>query len=186
MIEAYRVSWLAKYLKEIIESDLRLSNLWVEGEISNLTRSQRGHVYFTLKDESYAMRCVMFQRQYRGMPLENGAQVMAHGSVSFYAERGDLQIVVDFVQPAGIGARQAEFERLKEKLAAEGLFDEARKRPLPRFPSRIGVVTSPTGAVFHDICHVLERRWPLAEIVLAPTPVQGAEAAPASPRRYGG
>jgi exodeoxyribonuclease VII large subunit len=177
VIEAYRVSWLAKYLKEIIESDLRLSNLWVEGEISNLTRSQRGHIYFTLKDESYAMRCVMFQRQYRGMPLENGAQVMAHGSVSFYAERGDLQIVVDFVQPAGIGARQAEFERLKEKLAAEGLFDEARKRPLPAFPSRVGVVTSPTGAVFHDICHVLERRWPLAEIVLAPTPVQGAEAA---------
>jgi len=177
VIEAYRVSWLAKYIKEIIESDLRLSNLWVEGEISNLTRSQRGHIYFTLKDESYAMRCVMFQRQYRGMPLENGAQVMAHGSVSFYAERGDLQIVVDFVQPAGIGARQAEFERLKEKLAAEGLFDEGRKRPLPAFPSRVGVVTSPVGAVFHDICHVLERRWPLAEIVLAPTPVQGAEAA---------
>ncbi len=177
MIEAYRVSWLAKYVKEIIESDLRLSNLWVEGEISNLTSSQRGHVYFTLKDESYAMRCVMFQRQYRGMPLENGAQVMAHGSVSFYAERGDLQIVVDFVQPAGIGARQAEFERLKEKLQAEGLFDEGRKRALPAFPSRVGVVTSPTGAVFHDICHVLERRWPLAEVVLAPTPVQGAEAA---------
>ena len=177
MIEAYRVSWLARYLKEIIESDLRLSNLWVEGEISNLTRSQRGHVYFTLKDESYAMRCVMFQRQYRGTPLDNGAQVMAHGSVQFYAERGDLQIVVDFVQPAGVGAQQAEFERLKEKLAAEGLFDEARKRPLPAFPSRVGVVTSPTGAVFHDICHVLDRRWPLAEIVLAPTPVQGNDAA---------
>jgi len=177
VIEAYRVSWLARYLKEIIESDLRLSNLWVEGEISNLTRSQRGHVYFTLKDESYALRCVMFQRQYRGMPLKNGAQVLAHGAVRFYAERGDLQIVVDFVQPAGVGAQQAEFERLKEKLAAEGLFDEARKRPLPAFPSRIGVVTSPTGAVFHDICHVLERRWPLAEVVLAPTPVQAAEAA---------
>lgn len=177
MIEAYRVSWLAKYLKEIIESDLRLSNLWVEGEISNLTRSQRGHVYFTLKDESYAMRCVMFQRQYRGMPLENGAQILAHGSVRFYAERGDLQIVVDFVQLAGVGARQAEFERLKETLAAEGLFDEARKRRLPAFPTRIGVATSPTGAVFHDICHVLERRWPLAEVLLAPTPVQGGEAA---------
>jgi exodeoxyribonuclease VII large subunit len=84
---------------------------------------------------------------------------------------------VDFVQPAGVGARQAEFERLKEKLAGEGLFEEGRKRPLPRFPARIGVVTSPTGAVFHDICHVLERRWPLAEILLAPTPVQGVEAA---------
>ncbi|MDO8615685.1 MAG: exodeoxyribonuclease VII large subunit [Dehalococcoidia bacterium] len=178
MLEPIRVSALARYIKDLIESDLRLSNLWVEGEISSLNRSPRGHVYFTLKDGNYALRCVMFQRQYRGAPLENGAQVLAHGNVGFYAERGDIQLVVDFVQPAGIGARQAEFERLKEQLAAEGLFDEARKRPLPPFPQRIGVVTSPTGAVFHDICHVLDRRWPLAEVVLAPTPVQGPTAAP--------
>ena len=177
MIEAYRVSWLVKYIKALLESDLRLSNLWVEGEVSNLSRSTRGHVYFTLKDADCQVRCVMFQRQYRSAPLENGAQVLAHGSVSFYEQRGDVQLVVDFVQPAGIGARQAELERLKEKLAAEGLFDEARKRPLPAFPVRIGVVTSPAGAVFHDICHVLSRRWPLAEVVLAPTPVQGNQAA---------
>jgi exodeoxyribonuclease VII large subunit len=176
MMDAYPVSWVARYVKELLESDLRLSNLWIEGEISNLTRSQRGHVYFTLKEGAYGLRCVMFQRQYRGMPLENGAQVLAHGNVSFYAERGDVQIIVDFVQPAGVGARQAEFERLKSKLEAEGLFAAERKRPLPAFPKRIGVVTSPAGAVFHDITNVLSRRWPLAEVVLAPTPVQGPDA----------
>jgi len=177
MIEATTVSALARYLKDLLESNLTLTNLWVEGEISNLTRSQRGHVYFTLKDANAQIACVMFQRQYRGAPLENGAQVLGHGNVSFYEQRGNVQLIVDFVQPAGVGARQAEFERLKEKLAADGLFDEARKRALPAFPTRIGVVTSPTGAVFHDICNVLARRWPLAEVVLAPTPVQGVEAA---------
>jgi len=177
MIEATTVSALARYLKDLLESNLTLTNLWVEGEISNLTRSTRGHVYFTLKDANAAIQCVMFQRQYRGAPLESGAQVLAHGNVSFYEQRGNVQLIVDFVQPAGVGALQAEFERLKERLAADGLFDEGRKRPLPAFPARIGVVTSPTGAVFHDICHVLERRWPLAEVVLAPTTVQGFEAA---------
>jgi exodeoxyribonuclease VII large subunit len=176
LLDAYSVSWLCRYIKNLLESDLQLSNLWVEGEISNLSRSQAGHVYFTMKEGNYQLRCVMFQRQYRGMPLENGAQVLAHGNVSFYETRGDVQVKIDFVQPAGVGARQAEFERLKAKLEAEGLFDTARKRPLPDFPQRIGVVTSPTGAVFHDICTVLERRWPLAEVVLAPTPVQGPEA----------
>ncbi len=184
MIEAYRVSWLARYLKELIESDLRLSNIWLEGEVSNLTRSSAGHLYFTLKDEEAQLRCVMFRRAMPtgrqaqgGAPVEVGAQVLAHGNVSFYETRGDLQLIVDFVQPAGIGVWQAQYERLKEQLEAEGLFDPARKRPLPSFPRRLGVVTSPTGAVFHDICHVAGRRWPLVEIVLAPTPVQGAEAA---------
>jgi exodeoxyribonuclease VII large subunit len=177
VIEATTVSALARYLKDFLESNLTLTNLWVEGEISNLTRSQRGHVYFTLKDVRASIQCVMFQRQYRGAPLDNGAQVLVHGNVSFYEQAGRIQLIVDFVRPAGVGARQAEFERLKEKLARDGLFDEGRKRALPRFPARIGVVTSPTGAVFHDISHVLERRWPLAEVVLAPTQVQGAEAA---------
>ena len=177
MIEAYRVSWLARYLKELIESDQSLSNIWLEGEVSNFTRSSAGHLYFTLKDEEAQFRCVMFRRASSGAPIENGAQVLAHGNVSFYETRGDLQLIVDFVQPAGIGVWQAQFERLKDQLEAEGLFDPARKRPLPPFPQRVGVVTSPTGAVFHDICHVAGRRWPLVEIVLAPTPVQGAEAA---------
>src|SRR3990170_5178902 len=177
MIEAYSVSWLARHIKSLIESDLQLTNLWVEGEVSNLSRSSAGHVYFTLKDAAAQLRCVMFRRAYGGAPLANGAQVLAHGNVSFYEARGDIQLVVDFVQPAGVGARQAEFERIKEKLEADGLFDPARKRALPQFPGRIGVVTSPTGAAFHDICHVIQRRWPLAEVVLAPTPVQGVEAA---------
>ncbi len=176
MLDAYPVSAICQYLKELLESDLRLSNMWVEGEISNLSRSQRGHVYFTLKEGPYQLRCVMFQRQQRGMPLESGAHVLTHGNVGFYAERGDVQIIVDFVQPAGVGARQAEFERLKTTLESEGLFDEGRKRPLPAFPMRIGVVTSPAGAAFHDITTVLSRRWPLAEVILAPTPVQGPDA----------
>jgi exodeoxyribonuclease VII large subunit len=178
MIEAYRVSWLAHYLRELIESDLRLSNIWVEGEVSNLTRSSAGHLYFTLKDEEAQLRCVMFRRSAGGAPVENGAQVLTHGNVSFYEARGDLQLIADFAQPAGMGVWQAQFERLKEELEGEGLFDPARKRSLPEFPRRLGVVTSPTGAVFHDISHVVGRRWPAAEIVLAPTAVQGAEAVP--------
>jgi len=178
LIEAYRVSWLAHYLRELIESDLRLSNIWVEGEVSNFTRSSAGHQYFTLKDEEAQLRCVMFRRSSGGAPVENGAQVLAHGNVSFYEARGDLQLIVDFVQPAGVGVWQAQFERLKEQLEGEGLFDPVRKRPLPEFPRRLGVITSPTGAVLHDICHVVGRRWPAAEVVLAPTAVQGAEAVP--------
>ncbi len=178
MIEAYRVSWLAHYLRELIESDLRLSNIWVEGEVSNYTRSSAGHQYFTLKDEGAQVRCVMFRRSSGGEPVENGAQVLAHGNVSFYEARGDLQLIVDFVQPAGVGVWQAQFERLKEQLEGEGLFDPARKRPLPEFPRRVGVVTSPTGAVLHDVCHVVGRRWPVTEVVLAATAVQGAEAVP--------
>ncbi len=104
MIEAYRVSWLTRYLKELIESDLRLSNIWLEGEVSNLTRSSAGHLYFTLKDEEAQLRCVMFRRSHGGAPVENGAQVLAHGNVSLYEARGDLQLIVDFVQPAGIVA----------------------------------------------------------------------------------
>ncbi len=177
MIEAYRVSWLARYLKELVESDLKLSNIWVEGEVSNLSRSTAGHTYFTLKDEEAQLRCVMFRRASGGVPLESGTLVLAHGNVSFYEARGDLQLIVDFVQPAGVGVWQAQFERLKEQLQSEGLFDPARKRALPRFPQRVGVATSPAGAVFHDICHVIERRWPLAEVVLAATPVQGPQAA---------
>jgi exodeoxyribonuclease VII large subunit len=179
MREVYSVSQLATYLRELLETNLHLADLWVEGEVSNLSRSTAGHTYFTLKDEFAQMRCVMFRRQYgTGIVLENGAQVVAHGRVSFFERRGELQLNVDFLQPAGVGIWQAQFERLKAQLEEEGLFDPSRKRPLPAFPQVIGVVTSPTGAVFHDICQIVGRRWPLAEIVLAPTPVQGDQAAP--------
>jgi exodeoxyribonuclease VII large subunit len=179
MREVYSVSQLATYLRELLETNLHLADLWVEGEVSNLSRSTAGHTYFTLKDEFAQLRSVMFRRPYSaGIVLENGSQVVAHGRVSFFERRGELQLNVDFLQPAGVGVWQAQFERLKAQLEEEGLFDASRKRPLPLFPGVIGVVTSPTGAVFHDICQIVGRRWPLAEIVLAPTPVQGDQAAP--------
>jgi exodeoxyribonuclease VII large subunit len=177
-MQVYSVSEVATYLKELLEANPHLADLWISGEVSNLNRSPAGHVYFTLKDETAQLRCVFFRRPNMGAPLQQGMQIVAHGRVSLYEVRGDLQFYVDFVQPEGVGVLHAQFERLKAQLEEEGLFDEARKRPLPRFPRRVGVVTSPMGAVFHDISNILGRRWPLAEVVLAPTAVQGPEAAP--------
>jgi exodeoxyribonuclease VII large subunit len=177
-MQVYAVRQIALHLRELVESDLFLSDLWIAGEVSNYRRYPSGHVYFSLKDADAALSCVLFKSDNKGFQFEDGSAVVAHGRVSFYEVRGDLQFIVDFVQPEGVGALQAEFERLKVRLEEEGLFDVARKRPLPRFPRRIGVATSPAGAVFHDICHVLERRWPHAEVVLAPTAVQGPEAVP--------
>ncbi|HEY8491215.1 MAG TPA: exodeoxyribonuclease VII large subunit [Dehalococcoidia bacterium] len=174
-MNVYTVRQVTTYLKELLESDVHLADLWVTGEVSNLSRSANGHLYFTLKDSGTQIRCVYFRRA--RMPgadlLAHGAQVVAHGRVSLYEVRGDLQYYVDFVHAQGVGLLHLQFERLKAQLEEEGLFDEARKRPIPPFPRRIGVVTSPYGAVFHDICHVLARRWPLVEVVLAPTQVQG-------------
>jgi len=175
-----RAVWqVARYLRERVEGDPNLRDLWIGGEISNLTTASSGHQYFTLKDNGGALRCVFF----RGNNLQHrkhmqvGASLVAHGQVSFYPERGDLQFIVDFVQPAGVGALQAEFERRRAQFETEGLFDEARKRPLPRFPRRIGVVTSAKGAAYHDVQTVLERRWPSALLMLQPAVVQGEEAA---------
>ena len=176
-MQIYSVSEVATYLKELLEANPHLADLWISGEVSNLNRSPAGHVYFTIKDETAQLRCVFFRRPNMGMPLQQGMQIVAHGRVSLYEVRGDLQFYVDFVQPEGVGVLHAQFERLKAQLEEEGLFDEARKRPLPRFPRRVGVVTSSAGAVFHDISNILGRRWPLAEVVLAPTAVQGPEAA---------
>ena len=175
------VSQALSYLRELIESDLVLGDVWVAGEVSGPRTQPSGHTYFTLKDESAQLRSVLFRsallRQRRLADyLTQGSQVIVHGRLTVYEARGELQVVVDFVQPEGVGLRQAQFERLRLQLEEEGLFDAARKRPLPPFPQRVGVVTSPAGAVLHDICNVLRRRWPLAEVVLAPTPVQGPEA----------
>jgi exodeoxyribonuclease VII large subunit len=169
------VSELCWMVREALESDPRFTDVWVTGEISNLSRPASGHIYFTLKDATGQIRCAFFRRENvrSRAVLDNGRQVVVHGNVSFYEARGDLQLYVDFVHEEGVGILHLEFERLKERLAEEGLFDAGRKRPLPEFPRRVGVVTSPDGAVFHDICRVLARRWPLAEVVLAPTPVQG-------------
>ncbi len=180
MRQVFSVSGITTYLRELLETDPHLSDIWVSGEVSNFTRSTAGHLYFTLKDAESQLRCVFFrgatlQRQMARV-IESGAQVVAHGRVSLYEVRGDLQFYVDFVQPEGAGVLAMEFERLKARLEEEGLFEPSRKRVLPPFPERIGVVTSPTGAVFHDISVILARRWPLAEIVLAPSAVQGVEA----------
>ena len=173
----YTVSQVTIYLKDSLDRDPFLSDLWVSGEVSNLSHSSAGHFYFTVKDEQSQLRCVMFRTQRGREMLTNGGAVIVHGRLSLYPTRGDLQLYVDLVQPEGTGALSLELERLRAQLEEEGLFDPARKRPLPAFPQKIGVVTSPTGAVFHDICNVIERRYPLVEILLSPTAVQGAEAA---------
>ncbi|HEX7587689.1 MAG TPA: exodeoxyribonuclease VII large subunit, partial [Anaerolineae bacterium] len=174
------VTQLARRIKEIVEDDLTLSDAWVRGEISNFTHATSGHLYFSLKDREAAIRCVMWRtdaaRVFK-LPA-NGDAVQVHGRVSMYEARGDVQLYVDEIKLAGAGALWQEFERLRARLDAEGLFAAERKRGLPQFPRRIGVVTSREGAVFHDICNVLRRRYPLVEILLAPTLVQGGTAAP--------
>jgi len=171
-VKIYSVAEVNRYLRETLEADSLLADIWVGGEISNYTQSTAGHLYFTLKDQASQLRCVFFRPKV-AVSLENGIAVVTHGRVSIYEVTGALQLYVDQVQPEGLGVLHLEFERLKAKLEAEGLFEPSRKRPLPLFPRRIGVVTSPTGAVFHDIASIVTRRYPLAELVLAPTQVQG-------------
>ena len=150
----------------------------VEAEISNLSRPASGHLYFSLKDERAQIRCAMFRSSANRMAIrpENGMKVMARGRISLYEPRGDYQLIVDGMQEAGEGLLQRQFEELKAKLEAEGLFDPARKKALPAYPARIALVTSPSGAAVRDLLHVLARRWPVAEIRLYPVRVQGAEA----------
>ena len=177
-MHVFTVGEITTYVRQYLETDPLLAGLWVNGEVSNLFRSANGHAYFTLKEGTAAsMRCALF-RTYGGAELlADGRSVSVHGRISFYEARGDLQFYVDMVQPTGLGALALELERLKGQLGSEGLFDSARKRPLPRFPRRIGVVTSEQGAVFHDICSVVAQRYPLAEVILCPAAVQGTQAA---------
>jgi len=150
----------------------------LEAEISNLARPASGHLYFTLKDSGAQIKCAMFRSSASRVNLkaENGMNVLARGRVSLYEPRGDYQFIVDGLQDAGEGILQRRFEELKKKLENEGLFDQAHKRVLPVYPSRIGLITSPSGAAVRDLLHVLKRRWPVAQIRLYPVPVQGAEA----------
>jgi len=176
-VKIYSITEVIGYLREILEADSVLVDLWISGEVSNLSQSAAGHLYFTLKDEGSQLRCVLFRGERLSTQLGNGAAVVAHGRISIYEVTGALQFYVDLVQPEGVGILHLEFERLKAKLEEEGLFDTARKRQIPAFPRHIGVVTSLTGAVFSDIVNIIARRYPLVELVLAPTPVQGAAAA---------
>lgn len=155
--------------------------IWVEGEISNLSRPSSGHVYFSLKDEKAQISCALFRSNTFGMGFkpENGMLVRAHGRVSLYEARGNYQLIADSLVRSGEGLLRAKFELLKNNLAAEGLFDEAHKKPLPAYPLRVAVITSPSGAALRDILNVLQRRWPLAIVRIYGVPVQGDEAAPA-------
>jgi exodeoxyribonuclease VII large subunit len=175
---ALSVSELTQYLRALLESDEILQNIWVQGEISNLSRPTSGHIYFTLKDENAALRCVIWRTQAQRLRLDlrNGLAIEAHGYISLYERDGQYQLYVDALRLAGEGLLFQEFLRLKARLEAEGLFDAARKRPIPPFPHVIGLVTSPTGAALQDMLNILRRRYPLAEVVLAPVSVQGEEA----------
>jgi exodeoxyribonuclease VII large subunit len=174
----YSVSQVVSYIKGLLQRDGLLQDVWVSGEVGNLSRPGSGHAYFTLRDNDSSLRCVMFRSAIGGERLDGGAAVIAHGRVSIYEVRGDLQLVVDIVQPEGVGELQLRLEQLKLKLQNEGLFEPSRKRPIPAFPRRVGVITSPTGAVWQDIQTVVKRRYPLVELLLAPAPVQGDTAAP--------
>ncbi len=174
---ALPVSAVVSFLREVLEANEFFSDLWIQGEVSNYSRSQVGHRYFSLKDPQAALRTVLFRDSMPGFQLKDGERVLAHGRITIYPQRGELQFVADFVRPEGVGILAAKFEELRLRLEAEGLFDPARKRPLPRFPRRIGVVTSPTGAALQDIRNVLARRWPLATVLVSPALVQGDQAA---------
>ncbi len=176
--EPLSVSEVTARVKEVIACDDLLADVRVAGEVSNLSRPASGHLYFTLKDEGAQLRCVMW-RSYAArlsrLP-RNGDAVIARGRIDVYERDGIYQLYVEALVGQGIGDLNAEFERLKQKLQAEGLFDAARKRPLPRFPRALGIVTSPTGAALQDILNVLRRRYPLLEVYLSPTLVQGEDA----------
>ncbi len=173
------VSEVSQLIQGLLKSDPQLANISIIGEVSGHLQPASGHSYFSLRDREASLRCVMFRYGRGHQYLEDGALVICEGSAGIYAPRGDLQIVVTSAEPAGIGDQQAQLEELKRKLRSEGLFDPSRKRLIPQFPQRIAVITSEQGAVWHDIANVVRRRYPLMELLLAPSAVQG-ELAPVS------
>ena len=176
--DAFSVSQVNEYVKMLLEGNPNLSDLWVQGEISGAKLYASGHLYFSLKDPDSVISAVMFKNSLMRMDFEpeNGMKVLVHGRVSAYPPRGQYQFIADRMIPDGAGALAVAFEQLKAKLGAEGLFDPARKKPLPTHPKRIGVVTSPSGAAVHDIIRVAKKRCPSTEILIFPSLVQGAEA----------
>jgi exodeoxyribonuclease VII large subunit len=182
LFNAARAIWsvteLTRHVRLRLEADARFRDVWVRGEASNVSRPSSGHLYFTLKDAAAALRCVMWRDDLdrQGRLLREGEAVEVHGRISVYEAAGQYQLYADAIRQAGEGLLYQEYLRLKERLEAEGLFDPARKRPVPDWPRRIGLVTSPSGAALRDVVHVLRRRFPLAQLILAPTPVQGEEA----------
>ncbi len=179
--QQWTVSRLTFYIRKLLEENEVLQDVWVQGEISNLSRPASGHVYFTLKDPSAALKCVMWKTNAirLGLALQDGLAVEVHGRIGVYEVSGQYQLYADQIRPVGEGALYQEFLRLKAVLEAEGLFAPERKRPIPMFPQKIGIVTSATGAALRDMLNTLRRRLPLAQVILAPSPVQGVEAPPA-------
>ncbi|MBL4783250.1 MAG: exodeoxyribonuclease VII large subunit [Porticoccaceae bacterium] len=171
--QIFSVSQLNRRARQLLETHLSL--LWVDGEVSNLSRPASGHWYFTLKDDKAQIRCAMFRNRNRAVnfKLENGQQILVRGRVGLYENRGDYQLIAEHIEPAGLGELQRRFERLKDKLAEQGLFAPERKRELPLFPQHLGIITSPTGAALRDILHVLQRRFPLLPVTIYPCAVQG-------------
>jgi exodeoxyribonuclease VII large subunit len=172
------VAEITRAIRDTIRRSPRLSQAWVEGEVGQVSVSSAGHCYFTLKDERAQLRCMIFRDDRMSLPLEprTGIRVVAHGRVDVFEPQGSYQLYVDGIQPAGVGDLALQFEALKARLTTEGLFDPSRKRPLPAWPRTIGIVTSPTGAVLHDMQRVVARRWPLARLIVSPCKVQGAGA----------
>ncbi len=174
----WTVSELTAYIRDLFENDFRLQDVELEGEVSNFTQARSGHLYFTLKDANAQLKCVMWRsaaERLRYLP-QDGDAVRVHGRISVYEAGGVYQLYADSLQPAGRGDLALAFERLKQRLAEEGLFDAGHKRPIPLFPRKIGIVTSADAAALRDILNVLARRWPLAQVLIAPTLVQGPEA----------
>lgn len=176
-LPVYTVSQLTREIKDLLENSF--PRLWVEGEISNFKRHTSGHLYFTLKDEGSQVNCAMWRFRAGSLLFQpqNGMKILVEGDVQVYEKGGYYQLVVQQMQPAGVGALQMAFEQLKKKLHAEGLFDETHKKQIPRYPERVGVITSPTGAAIRDIISVMARRFPGVEILLYPVKVQGEGAA---------
>jgi exodeoxyribonuclease VII large subunit len=179
--QTFTVSKLTFHIRKLLEENETLQDVWVQGEVSNLSRPASGHVYFTLKDANASLRCVMWKTSAArlSLSLRDGMEVEVHGRVGVYEPQGQYQLYADQIRPLGEGALFQEFLRLKAMLEAEGLFAAERKRPIPEFPKRIGIITSSSGAALRDILNTLRRRQPLTEVLLAPSPVQGDEAPPA-------
>src|SRR5512134_3474560 len=179
--QQWTVSKLTFYIRKLLEENETLQDVWVQGEISNLSRPASGHVYFTLKDANASLKCVMWKTSATrlSLSLRDGMAVEVHGKIGIYEPQGQYQLYADQIRPVGEGALYQEFMRLKSMLEAEGLFDPGRKRPVPELPRKIGIVTSATGAALRDMLNTLRRRLPVVEVLLAPSAVQGVEAPPA-------
>jgi exodeoxyribonuclease VII large subunit len=183
----YSVGELALHISNVLERDPVLKDVWLRGEVVNASRSPAGHYYFSLKDDQSQVRCVLFRGSAFNSPImpTNGLALVAHGAVHVYERNSTCELVADLLFPEGVGLAQMEGERLYRQLEAEGFFNASRKRPIPKLPRRIGIVSSDRGAVIHDLLTVLERRFPLAEVIFVPAPVQGPGAADAIARAVG-